>query len=108
MQTRFTNRATQVLNHSLKIYTDSASFIHEKGSKIKIVTSLDDPSCLNNQIFLIKIQGKPKEVMLKLTPFNRYEDEKFKRGLYEIAMVHANLREQNNRFGFVYQDAFVI
>lgn len=93
MQTHMTNRATEVLNHSLKIYEDSASFMHEKGSKIKIIASIDDPNRINEQIFLIKIQGKPKEVIVKLIPFNKYEDEKFKKGLYEVAMLHCNLRQ---------------
>lgn len=43
----------------MKIYTDSASFMHEKGSKIKIVHSIDDPNYLGKQIFIIKLLNKP-------------------------------------------------
>jgi hypothetical protein len=32
-------------------------------------------------------------MILKTIPFNRYEDEKFKRGLYEVYMLHNNIRE---------------
>lgn len=47
-------------------------------------------------------------MILKTIPFNRYEDEKFKRGLYEVYILHSIIREQNNKYGYVYQDAFVI
>lgn len=47
-------------------------------------------------------------MILKTIPFNRYEDEKFKRGLYEVYMLHNNIREENNRYGYNYQDAFII
>jgi|JI8StandDraft_1071087.scaffolds.fasta_scaffold1019736_1 hypothetical protein len=66
--------------------------MHEKGSKIKIINPIDDPNYIGKQIFIIKIQGKPSEMILKTIPFNRYEDEKFKRGLYEVYMLHNNLR----------------
>ena len=67
--------------------------MHEKGSKIKIVHSIDDPNNLGKHVFIIKLLNKPHETFLKLIPFNRYEDEKFKRGLYEVAMLHAALVE---------------
>lgn len=75
LQTHFTNKASEVLSHSLKVYSDSGTFMHEKGSKIKIVNPLDDPNYLNRQIFIVKMQGQPNEIMLKVIPFNRYEDK---------------------------------
>ena len=48
--------------------------MHEKGSKIKIITPIDDPNYIGKQIYTIKIDGKPSEMILKAIPFNRYED----------------------------------
>ena len=50
-----TNRSGEVLNYPLKIYEDSATFMHDKGSKIKIVTSIDDPNYIGKQMFFMKI-----------------------------------------------------
>ena len=55
-----TNNTGEVINFPLKIYEDSATFMHDKGSKIKIMTSIDDPNYIGKQLFFIKIQGKPK------------------------------------------------
>ena len=58
----------------MKIFTDSASFMHEKGSRMKIIHPIDDPNHLGKHIFIIKLHNKPNEALLKLIPFNRYED----------------------------------
>lgn len=72
LQTHMTNRATEVLNHSLKIYPDSSSFMQEKGSRMKIITSIDDPNYLGKHLFLIRLDGISKDLVAKLVPFNRY------------------------------------
>ena len=59
-------------------------------------------------MFVGKVEGKPGEVMFKSIPFNRYEDDAFKRGLYQVAMLSRVITEENNRFGYVYADAFVV
>jgi hypothetical protein len=38
-----------------------------------------------------KIQGKPGDFLMKAVPFTRYEEEAFKRGLYEVAMLQKTL-----------------
>jgi hypothetical protein len=48
-----------VFSHSLKIFTDSGTFMHEKGSKIKIVNPIDDPNYIGKQIFTMKLLNKP-------------------------------------------------
>lgn len=73
LQTLFVNRNADVINHSIKIYEDSASFIHEKGSKIKIVGSIDDPNIIDAHLYIVKVGNKPDEQLMKLIPFNRYE-----------------------------------
>lgn len=42
----------------MKIYTDSGTFMHEKGSKMKIANPIDDPNYIGKQVYTIKIQGK--------------------------------------------------
>lgn len=66
--------------------------MHEKGSKIKIVNPIDDPNYIGKQIFTMKMLNKPSEMILKTIPFNRYEDEKFKRGLYEVYILNSIIR----------------
>ena len=92
LQTHFTNKTSEVLSHSLKIYPDSGSFMHEKGSKIKITNPIDDPNYIGKHLFTVKIQGQNQETMLKIIPFNRYEDQAFKQGLYEVATLHKILQ----------------
>ena len=82
LQTHFTNRTSDVMSHTLKIYTDSASFMHERGSKIKLSQPITDPNNLEQHFYLSKLNSKPQEIFMKITPFNRYEEEKFKRALY--------------------------
>ncbi len=47
--------------------------MHDKGNKIKIVNPIDDPNYIGKQIFTIKMQNRPSEMILKAIPFNRYE-----------------------------------
>jgi len=55
-----------------------------------------------------KMQGKPNDMIVKYISFNRYEEEKFKMALYEVFMMQKCLTEENNRYGYVYNDAFVV
>jgi hypothetical protein len=73
LQTNFVNRGTKVVNYAIKIYEDSGSFMHEKGSKIKIINAIDDPNVIGEKVYIIKMMGKPNEMLLKLVPFNKYE-----------------------------------
>lgn len=43
-------------------------------------------------IYVIKLTDKPHELLLKTIPFNRFEEEKFKKGLYEIHMLQKVLK----------------
>jgi serine/threonine protein kinase len=108
LQTHHTNKGSRVINHSLRIYEDASAFCAEKGSKIKIDTPVDDPNIFGSRIFVGKVQGKPGDFVLKAVPFTRYEEEAFKRGLYEVAMLQRMLTEENNRYGYVFTDAFVV
>ena len=45
---------------------------------------------------------------VKYISFNHYEDERFKSALYEVTMMQKCLTEQNNRYGYVYNEAFVV
>lgn len=47
-------------------------------------------------------------MQVKYVTFNHYEDEKFKAALYEIAMMQKFITEENNRYGYVYSEAFVV
>ena len=67
---------------ALKIYEDSNQFIIEKGNKIKIINCIEDPNIMDSIIYVIKLVDKPHEMLLKTIPFNRFEEEKFKKGLY--------------------------
>jgi len=108
LQTFATNRGSRVVNHSLRIYEDAATFLAERGGKLKIETPIADPNVLGSHIFVGKLQGKPGELLVKSIPFDRYEEEEFKRGLYEVAMLQRILKEENNRFGYVFHEAFVV
>lgn len=63
---------------------------------------------IGEKIYIVKIMGKPNEMMVKLIPLNKYEEDIFKKGFYEVAILHKNVTEENNKFGFTYQDTFVI
>ena len=47
-------------------------------------------------------------MLFKVISFNRYEQQAFKRGIYEVSMLQKALTEENNRYGYVYNEAFVI
>jgi len=59
LQIQNTNRGSRVINHSLLIYEDAASFLAERGNKIKLETPIDDPNKLGSLIFIGRVSGKP-------------------------------------------------
>ena len=75
---------------------------------MKIESPVSDPNIFGEQFLVGKLQGKSSEMIVKYVSFNRYEEEKFKIALYEINMMQKCLTEENNRFGYVYSDAFVV
>ena len=76
LQTKMINRGEEVVSQTLRIYEDSAKFMHERGSKLKIVNIISDPNIINNNIYTVRMGGKPDspEYLLKAIPFNRYEE----------------------------------
>lgn len=58
LQTLLTNATSAVISHNLKIFNDSGAFMHERGSKIKIINPIEDPNYIGRQLFTIKMQGK--------------------------------------------------
>ena len=47
-------------------------------------------------------------MIVKYISFNRYEEEKFKIAMYEVHMMQKCLTEENNKYGYVYSDAFAV
>ena len=108
MQTFVNNRGSRVVNKALRIYESSGEFVEQIGQRIKITTPIEDPNNLGDRFFIGKMQGKPGDILIKSIPFNRYEEEAFKKGLYGVSMLHSIITEENNRYGYVFTDAFVV
>jgi hypothetical protein len=48
--------------------------MHEKGSKIKIINPIEDPNYIDKQIYTARLHNNPSELIIKIVPFNKYED----------------------------------
>ena len=74
---------------------------------MKLETPITDQNIIENIEYIGRLEGKG-QVLIKAIAFSRYEEEAFKKGLYEVAMLRKSLREENNRFAYNYYEAFIV
>lgn len=63
---------------------------------------------IGSRLYIGKILGKPGDILFKVISFNKYEQQAFKRGIYEVSVLQKLLVEENNRYGYAYNQAFII